>query len=128
MVFCCCLSQKVINVYANMFCVVSALLLMASIALIYLSISLSALDYLKYFPLYIDFEHNEFSIIRANDAVILIGLTISGLAIFNALWACGVKLCKSKICLCPWFLVTLVTIGGYGIGGVFMVMYGEKGK
>ena len=128
MVCCCCLSQKVIRIYANCFCVSSALLLIASIALIYLFISLSALDYLKYFPLYIDFDHNEFSIIRVNDAVILIGLTVSGFSIFNALWACGVKLCKSKACLCPWFLVTLITLAGYGGAGAFMVMYGDKGK
>jgi hypothetical protein len=128
MVCCCCLSQKVIRIYANFFCILSALLLIASIALIYLCISLSAIDYFKYFPLYIDFDHNEFSIIRVNDAVILVGLTVSGFSIFNALWACGVKLCKSKLCLCPWLLMTLVTIGGYGIAGAFMIMYGNQGK
>lgn len=125
MVCCCCLTQKCIRLYSNFFCILSTLLLIASVVLIYLSINLSSLDFLKYFPLYIDFAHNEFSILRINDAIILIGLTVSGLSISNSLWACGVKLCKSKLCLFPWLLVTIAVVLGYGIAGAAMIMYGK---
>ena len=101
---------------------------MTSTGLIYLSVSLSAIDYLKYLPLYVDFDHDQFSIIRINDVVILLGLMLSGIAMVNALWGCGVKMCKSKLCLCPFTFFTLIILVAYSVAGTFMVIYGTNGK
>ena len=120
----CCLTQKVIRLYGNCLCLFSTILIMISTGLIYLSVSLSAVDYLKYLPLYVDFEHEEFSIIWLNDVIILIGLTLSGIAIINALWGCGVKMCKSRLCLVPFTIFSLGIIILYCTTGIFMIAYG----